>query len=352
MENSNNVEKLKQEQLVNEILSKNTRQNNQAVIDAYVTATIENKDKSIQDIEKRKEEILKVKEAEQSRRNKEQLDIVEREETLSYINSIIEQFSDTDAMIKKWDEEAKKEAYQRRKITNQIIRDLEEQKKPKKTYSRTSADQKNLEVYERESFRRKYLEMQRKQNNVYKQIQEVQSKERKKADQQKLLKMQEQKRAEQERNAKIQKKTAEAFKQYNLNNSNTTTKKEGFFKTLIGKIFPKKNTNKPVPKKDGNVVLKNNRPMPVSSQNMKTITGVAYNATKAYRGNMESYAYGSVSKSGMFFDKTLGVKKPIPNNISGFHDKLSFSVNERQAQIDAARQAANLRKNNSKAITK
>lgn len=347
MENSNsNVEKLKQEQLVNEILSKNTCQNNQAVIDAYVTATTENEGKSIQDIEKRKEQILKVKEAEQSKRNKEQLDTVQREETLSYINSIIEQFSDTDAMIKKWDEEAKKEAYQRRKITNQIIRDLEEQKKPKKTYSRTSVAQKNLEVYERESFRRKYLEMQRKQNNVRNQIKEVVINERNKVVQHKLAEMQEQKRTEQERNAKIQKKTADAFKQYNLNNSNTT-KKQGFFKTLIGKIFPKKSTNKPISKKDGTVTLKTSRPMPVNSQNSRTITGVASNAAKAYRGNMESYTYGSVSKSGMFFDKTLGAKKTIPNNISGFHDKLSFSVNERQAQIDAARQTANLQKNKS-----
>lgn len=350
MENLENdkLENLKQQQLLNEILSKNINQNNQSVIDAYVEATTENKDKSVQDIEKRKTEILKAKEADQQRKNKEQIDTVERQETLAYIDSIIEKFSDTEAMIKKWDEEAKREAYERRKLANQIVRDMTEQRNTKKTPSKTFVSQKKVEAYDRENSRRKYKELLKKKANIANQIKEQEMQKQRRINQERIEKRQEQVRAEQERMAKIQRKTADAFKQYNLNNSNENNKveKRGFFKKFIEKIFPKKEKKLLPSKTDGNVIAKNNRPIHVNT-NIRTITGVENNASKAYRGTMETYAYGSVSKAGMFFDQTIGTRPAtsVINKNVNFRDTLSFKANERQAQIDAARKTATLQKN-------
>ena len=157
----NDIEKLKQEQLIKSILSRT-----QLETDALIQAVKENSN----NVEKRKQEILNTKLKEQENENKKQL-----EERKTILDTVEED-------LKKWNEEEKLAALKRKETVNQILGELNISNS-KKTL-KLSENQKaraRLEKIERERFRRSFQETTRKRIFLDTQVDLLKKEENKKA---------------------------------------------------------------------------------------------------------------------------------------------------------------------------
>lgn len=279
---NDDLEKLRQQQLINSILSQK-----QLETDALIQATKENMQKPIQDIEKRKKEILNSKIEEQKERDKEQLEKAKNEKVFSGINKIVDKYNDEDKLLEKWNEEERQEREARRKKVDEILQEIDPKKHKKST---TQKAKERLEAIEREKYRKKYNEEQAKRRSLLEQLECLREKQRVKKSA----------THDKEKSSKPIKEEKSKVK------DNTETKAENFSKT------------QDTPKKTISI--------------FKSIQ-----ATRAYQKNMDFY---SLSKIKHFLDITIGKTfNSSKNKRLSFEKALECSVNEKKANRDAARKA-------------
>lgn len=154
--NKNDIEKLKQQQLINSILSRN-----QLETDALIQAVKENSF----DVEKRKKEIVNEKLEEQKKENERQIE--ERQKLLDSV----------DEELKKWNEEEKQATLKRKETVNQILNEINSKNKKTVKLSEEQQRRARVEKIEREKFRRSFQETNRKKMFLNTQLNILKAKE-------------------------------------------------------------------------------------------------------------------------------------------------------------------------------
>lgn len=310
MENSkdHNLEKLKQQQLINEILSKNTTQNNQQVIDAYVTATTESKNQSVEDIEKKKEEILKAKAFEQKRKNRQQLE--EANNLLSGMEKLVEKYSDIDGLLAEMNENSKREQEKRAEEARRIVNSLSKEK----------ASRERLAAIERENFRRRYKSEQEKKRSMYQQIQRLEEKKKLEKSNQEIAKKEVEKR---EKNKQNEKKKISLLDRI----------KDAFFKHSQNKTIS--------PKKPVTTTNSINRTNSRYNNLSETIIPYSNSSAKKYEKVMDIYQDRKTSPVGQNFDVSIGNNKYTSNTKSFSDAILHYSIDHGRANREAMKKVVN-----------